>query len=81
MKLQSRDLMQLIDLFSLPWAGLLSTVVQYFDDNAITFDPHSMYQDVAVSMQFTAMKQIKFSFALQIFVQTFSLQCKSLYVF
>uniref|UniRef100_A0A0M3I4Q1 5'-nucleotidase domain-containing protein 3 n=2 Tax=Ascaris TaxID=6251 RepID=A0A0M3I4Q1_ASCLU len=49
---KSRDLMQLIDLFSLPWAGLLSTVVQYFDDNAITFDPHSMYQDVASSVRY-----------------------------
>ncbi|KHN82191.1 5'-nucleotidase domain-containing protein 2 [Toxocara canis] len=49
---KGRELMQLIDLFSLPWAGLLSTVVQYFDDNAITFDPLCMYQDVASSVRY-----------------------------
>ncbi|VDK41732.1 unnamed protein product [Anisakis simplex] len=49
---KGRGLMQLIDLFSLPWAGLLSTVVQYFDDNAITFDPLCMYQDVASSVKY-----------------------------
>ncbi|VDN18588.1 unnamed protein product [Gongylonema pulchrum] len=47
----SGQLMQLMDLFSLPWAGLLSTVVQYFDDNAIAFDPFSMFQDVKASVQ------------------------------
>lgn len=49
---KERHLMQLSDLFSLPWAGLLSTVVQYFDDNSIGFDPHSTYQDVAESVQY-----------------------------
>ncbi|GMS96345.1 hypothetical protein PENTCL1PPCAC_18520 [Pristionchus entomophagus] len=41
---------QLIDLFSLPWAGLLATTVQYFDDKAIEFDPPVLYQDVADSV-------------------------------
>uniref|UniRef100_A0A7E4ZZ04 5'-nucleotidase domain-containing protein 3 n=1 Tax=Panagrellus redivivus TaxID=6233 RepID=A0A7E4ZZ04_PANRE len=37
----------LLDLFSLPWAGLLATVVQYFVDHQITFDPVSLYNDIA----------------------------------
>ncbi|KAF8375482.1 hypothetical protein PRIPAC_81911 [Pristionchus pacificus] len=41
---------QLIDLFSLPWAGLLATTVQYFDDKSIEFDPPVLYQDVADSV-------------------------------
>ncbi|TMS38264.1 hypothetical protein L596_005029 [Steinernema carpocapsae] len=48
---KGRNLPQLIDLFSLPWAGLLSTVVQYFDDNNISFDPVCLYQDVAEAVR------------------------------
>lgn len=44
-----REFPQLMDLFSLPWAGLLATTVQYFDDTAIEFDPAILYQDIAVS--------------------------------
>lgn len=39
---------QLIDLFSLPFAGLLSTIVEHFDENRIDFDPVPLYQDVMV---------------------------------
>lgn len=42
------DFLQLIDLFSLPWAGLLSTIVEYFDSRKIEFDPLPLYEDVAV---------------------------------
>ncbi|EPB78527.1 5' nucleotidase family protein [Ancylostoma ceylanicum] len=38
---------QLIDLFSLPWAGLLSTVVHYCDTNKIVFDPKCLFDDLA----------------------------------
>ncbi|VDP02263.1 unnamed protein product [Heligmosomoides polygyrus] len=38
---------QLIDLFSLPWAGLLSTVVHYCDLHNIVFDPKCLYDDLA----------------------------------
>ncbi|KAK0398645.1 hypothetical protein QR680_002689 [Steinernema hermaphroditum] len=48
---KGRNLPQLIDLFSLPWAGLLATVVQYFDDNNISFDPVCLYQDVAEAVR------------------------------
>uniref|UniRef100_A0A915DF36 5'-nucleotidase domain-containing protein 3 n=1 Tax=Ditylenchus dipsaci TaxID=166011 RepID=A0A915DF36_9BILA len=44
-------LTQLIDLFSLPWAGLLATTVEYFDENSIEFDPVSLHEDVATSIQ------------------------------
>lgn len=44
---KSELLVQLIDLFSLPWAGLLSNVVHYFDSNSIEFDPVCLYEDVA----------------------------------
>lgn len=45
-----RDFPQLIDLFSLPWAGLLSTVVHYCDMHTIAFDPKSLYDDIAVGI-------------------------------
>ncbi|CAI4221842.1 unnamed protein product [Auanema sp. JU1783] len=44
---KGRDLPQLMDLFSLPWAGLLSTVIEYFDNNKISFDPKCLYDDLA----------------------------------
>ncbi|CAJ0574533.1 unnamed protein product, partial [Mesorhabditis spiculigera] len=44
---KGRGLPQLMDLFSLPWAGILATTVQFFDERKIHFDPHSLYQDIA----------------------------------
>uniref|UniRef100_A0AC34QT16 5'-nucleotidase domain-containing protein 3 n=1 Tax=Panagrolaimus sp. JU765 TaxID=591449 RepID=A0AC34QT16_9BILA len=44
---KGKKLPQLIDLFSLPWAGILSNVVHYFDTNKIAFDPVCLYEDVA----------------------------------
>lgn len=41
-------LRQLIDLFTLPWVGLLTTATEYFDQNAIEFDSLSLFQDVEV---------------------------------
>ncbi|MFH4976836.1 hypothetical protein AB6A40_003545 [Gnathostoma spinigerum] len=46
-----RSLLQLIDLFSLPWAGLLAITVQYFDENNIAFDQESLFHDVKSSVQ------------------------------
>ena len=48
---KGKNLPQLIDLFSLPWAGLLSRIVQYFDDKKLPFDPVSLYEDVAECVQ------------------------------
>ncbi|KIH59941.1 hypothetical protein ANCDUO_09817 [Ancylostoma duodenale] len=45
--MEGRQMPQLIDLFSLPWAGLLSTVVHYCDTNKIVFDPKSLFNDLA----------------------------------
>ncbi|CAJ0922868.1 unnamed protein product, partial [Mesorhabditis belari] len=44
---KGRGLPQLMDLFSLPFFGLVLTTVQYFDDHKIHFDPNSLYQDIA----------------------------------
>lgn len=44
---KGQSLPQLIDLFSLPWAGILSNVVHYFDTNKVAFDPVCLYEDVA----------------------------------
>uniref|UniRef100_A0A914XWH5 5'-nucleotidase domain-containing protein 3 n=1 Tax=Panagrolaimus superbus TaxID=310955 RepID=A0A914XWH5_9BILA len=48
---KGKNLPQLIDLFSLPWAGLLSRIVQYFDDRKLAFDPVLLYEDVADCVQ------------------------------
>ncbi|KAH7731078.1 5-nucleotidase domain containing 2-like protein [Aphelenchoides avenae] len=45
---KGKRLPQLIDL---PWAGLLSTIVEYFDEKRIVFDPVSLYHDVAESVR------------------------------
>ncbi|WKY05626.1 hypothetical protein Q1695_006100 [Nippostrongylus brasiliensis] len=45
--MEGRQMKQLVDLFSLPWAGLLSTVVHYCDTNNIQFDPKCLYDDLA----------------------------------
>lgn len=42
---------QLVDLFSLPWANLLATVIGYFDNQKIEFEPQGLYNDIAVSIQ------------------------------
>ncbi|CAD5219680.1 unnamed protein product [Bursaphelenchus okinawaensis] len=49
--MKGRSLYQLIDLFSLPWAGLLATVVEYLDNKSFVFDPTGLYNDVASSVQ------------------------------
>lgn len=41
-------LRQLMDLFTLPWVGLLTTATEYFDTNGIVFDSQSLFQDVEV---------------------------------
>ena len=46
---RGRDFPQLNDLFSLPWAGLLATVIHYCDTNNLDFDPKCLYDDIAVS--------------------------------
>uniref|UniRef100_A0A0N5AAG9 5'-nucleotidase domain-containing protein 3 n=1 Tax=Syphacia muris TaxID=451379 RepID=A0A0N5AAG9_9BILA len=51
-EIKEKSLMQLSDLFSLPWAGLLSTLVQYFDDNGIVFDPICTFHDVKESVRY-----------------------------
>uniref|UniRef100_A0A914XAW7 Zinc finger protein 593 homolog n=1 Tax=Plectus sambesii TaxID=2011161 RepID=A0A914XAW7_9BILA len=45
------SLRQLIDLFTLPWVGLLTTATEYFDTHKIDFDPLSLFQDVEVAVQ------------------------------
>ncbi|CAD5226772.1 unnamed protein product [Bursaphelenchus xylophilus] len=49
--MKGRNLPQLVDLFSLPWAGLLATVVEYLDNKNFVFDPMGLYNDIAASVQ------------------------------
>ncbi|CAJ0603217.1 unnamed protein product [Cylicocyclus nassatus] len=49
--LEARQMPQLVDLFSLPWAGLLSTVVHYCDAHNIVYDPKCLYDDSAECVQ------------------------------
>ncbi|VDO44829.1 unnamed protein product [Haemonchus placei] len=44
--MKGRQMPQLVDFFSLPWAGLLSTVVHYCDLHNIVFDPKCLYDDL-----------------------------------
>ncbi|CAD6198161.1 unnamed protein product [Caenorhabditis auriculariae] len=43
---KGRDLPQLIDFFSLPWAGLLANVIHYCDEHNIDFDPKCLFEDL-----------------------------------
>ncbi|KHJ89347.1 HAD superfamily hydrolase, 5'-nucleotidase [Oesophagostomum dentatum] len=49
--MNDRQIPQLIDLFSLPWAGLLSNVVHYCDYNNIAFDPKCLFDDLKECVQ------------------------------
>ncbi|KAK6057977.1 HAD superfamily hydrolase, 5'-nucleotidase, partial [Cooperia oncophora] len=44
--IDGRQVPQLVDFFSLPWAGLLSTVVHYCDLHHIVFDPKCLFDDL-----------------------------------
>ncbi|PAV73391.1 hypothetical protein WR25_19155 [Diploscapter pachys] len=42
---RGRELPQLIDFFSLPWAGLLATVIHYCDRENIAYNPNCLFND------------------------------------
>ncbi len=45
---QMRPMQQLSDLFSLPEAGLLVTIIDYLEKRGYAFDPLALFKDVQV---------------------------------